>query len=203
MHRNLRSVTSIGPTNGTNFNTNDSANLEVGRKPKVLELANRRLVSTMLDIVGGPPTSPGEPSDVAPDADIRRHAFSSMLQIWIRASVRRTSMYDTRSVFILLDLLEGLIYTLSYPVATERTTIAPPELACLEMFDIPFIFSFIKTILSTADNTVTVTRTIAFLYAHFELCVPSLLCSNVVAGADILPRSDLLSDPLIDASYAR
>lgn len=46
VHRNLRSVTSIGPGGGNSFNSNDSANLAVGQKPKVLELANRRLVST-------------------------------------------------------------------------------------------------------------------------------------------------------------
>lgn len=170
VHQNLRSVTSIGPNSGANFDTNDSANLEVGRKPKVLELATRRLVSTLLDVVGGPPlVTPADFAGSPPDATIRRNAFSRMLQVWIRATVKKTSMYDTRSVFILMDLLEGLIYTLSYPVIMERTPILAPDEACLVMFDIPFIFSFVKTILTTADNTVAVTRTIAFIYAHFEL----------------------------------
>lgn len=174
VHRNLRSVTSIGPGNGANFNSNDSANLAVGQKPKVLELANRRLVSTMLDIVGGPPHSAD--AETAPDAEIRRHAFSGVLQVWIRACVKRTSMWDTRSVFILLDLIEGLIYTLSYPAPSNRglneAVIVPqPQESCLAMFDIGFIFSFVKTILAQADNTVAVMRTIAFVYAHFEMYV--------------------------------
>jgi hypothetical protein len=169
VHRNLRSVTSIGPGNGANFNTNDSANLEIGRKPKVLELANRRIVSTLLDLVGGPPISTSDAAGTTADTLIRRYAFSAMLPIWIRATVKKTSMYDTRSVFILLDLLEGLIYTLSYPTTTEKAVIDAPDEACLKMFDIPFIFSFVRKILENGDNTVVVTRMIAFVYAHFEL----------------------------------
>ena len=196
VHRNLRSVTSIGPNNGANFNSNDSANLAIGQKPKVLELANRRLVSTMLDIVGGPPPGPaistnGESnagattttsgqtsSDTAPDADIRGHAFSGVLQVWIRAAVKKTSMWDTRSVFILLDLIEGLIYTLSYPAppargnGNEPIVVPQPKESCLAMFDIGFIFEFVKIILTQADNTVCIMRTIAFVYAHFEMYVP-------------------------------
>lgn len=85
--------------------------------------------------------------------------------------MKKTSMYDTRSVFILLDLLEGLIYTLAYPIATEKMIIAPPDEACLKMFDIPFLFLLVSKVLEEADNTVVVTRMIAFVYAHFELSV--------------------------------
>jgi hypothetical protein len=119
VHRNLRSVTSIGP-NSSNFNTNDSANLSFGQKPKILELANRRLVSTMLDIVGGPPAAPGETADLAPDAETRRHTFSRLLQVWIRACVKKTSMWDTRSVFILLDFL-GLSFVFQSSTAKTRS----------------------------------------------------------------------------------
>ena len=83
-------------------------------------------------------------------------------------------MWDTRSVFILLDLLEGLVYTLSYPAPSARgsqdvVVIPRPQESSIQMFDIPFIFSFAKIILSTADNTIALMRTIAFLYAHFEM----------------------------------
>lgn len=193
VHRNLRSVTSIGPNN-SNFNTNDSANLSFGQKPKILELANRRVVQTMLDIVGGPPLIPGDAADAPPDADIRRHAFSRMLQVWIRACIKRTSLWDTRSVFILLDLIgahnvatamrsplmtsrpfaEALLYTLSFPAPSARNSdqeinVPKPSEACIEMFDVSFIFNAVKIILSSADNTVTLMRTIAFIYAHFEM----------------------------------
>ncbi|GAA5958532.1 hypothetical protein JCM21900_005428 [Sporobolomyces salmonicolor] len=198
VHRNLRSVTSIGP-NSSNFNTNDSANLSFGQKPKVLELAHRRLVQTMLDIVGGPPTTPGDGVDVAPDAEPRRYAFSRMLQVWIRACVKRTSMWDTRSVFILLDLIEGLIYTLSYPTpsakgsAEEDALVPKPDERCLEMFDFPFIFSVIKKVLLEADNTVAIMRTISFIYAHFEIFTMrprdrTELCEKVILDEKVFSR---------------
>ncbi|BGP17250.1 hypothetical protein JCM10213v2_005268 [Rhodosporidiobolus nylandii] len=113
VHRNLRSVTSIGPNSG-NFNTNDSANLSFGQKPKVLELAHRRIVQTMLDIVGGPPPAPGASAE-APDAEARHHVFSGMLQVYLRACVKRTSLYDVKAVFLVMDLMEGLLYSLAYP----------------------------------------------------------------------------------------
>ena len=198
VHRNLRSVTSIGP-NSSNFSGEDSANLSFGQKPKVLELANRRLVSTMLDIVGGPPQAQGEQQlELQADALTRRHAFSKMLQVWIRACVKRTSMWDTRSVFILLDLIEGLIYTLSYPAPTargseEEVVVPRPQLSCLEMFDIPFVFNFVKIILSQADNTVALMRTIAFIYAHFEIFTMrpadrNALCEHIILDDVLFSR---------------
>ncbi|KAK4054299.1 hypothetical protein OIO90_003532 [Microbotryomycetes sp. JL221] len=197
VHRNLRSVTSIGPNN-SNFNTNDSANLSFGQKPKILELANRRLVQTMLDIVGGPPPAPGAEQDLSADTDVRRHAFSRLLQLWIRASMKRTSMWDTRSVFILLDLIEGLIYTLSYPAPSSRESdidliVPKPSESSLDLFDIPFIFSCVKIILGKADNTVTLMRTIAFIYAHFEIFTlrPSdrdELCERVILDEELFER---------------
>ena len=79
----------------------------------------------------------------------------------------------------LVVIAEGMIYTLSYPPPSpsrgsdEDVIVPKPAETCLEMFDIPFIFSFVKIILAQADNTVTLMRTIAFLYAHFEMCVSS------------------------------
>ena len=168
----------------------------------------------MLDIVGGPPPGPTNASttdgsagattnggtnaasnDTAPDADIRGHAFSGVLQVWIRATVKKTSMWDTRSVFILLDLIEGLIYTLSYPAppargsGNEPIVVPQPKESCLAMFDIGFIFEFVKIILTQADNTVCIMRTIAFVYAHFEMYVPSTR------------RVDLDTDEVLEFSF--
>lgn len=131
-------------------------------------------MSTLLDIVGGPPISLQSNEEVTLDVETRREAFSPLLQIWLRACIKKTSMYDTRSVFILLDLIEGIIYTLSYPApppreSMEESTVPHPSDASLELFDIPFIFSVVKTILRTADNTVALMRTVAFVYAHFEM----------------------------------
>ncbi|GAA5859845.1 hypothetical protein JCM8547_004356 [Rhodosporidiobolus lusitaniae] len=196
VHRNLRSVTSIGPNSGA-FNTNDSANLSFGQKPKVLELAHRRIVQTMLDIIGGSP-SPSPDVDVPPDADARRHLFSGMLQVWVRASVKRTSMYDTRSVYILLDLLEGFFLTLTYPAAPkadddEDAPPPKPDVKALELLDTPFIFGFVRIILEKADNTVSLLRTISFLYSNFEILTFRVndrteLCEKLILDESLFQR---------------
>ncbi|GAA5988306.1 hypothetical protein JCM5350_002850 [Sporobolomyces pararoseus] len=198
VHRNLRSVTSMGP-NTSNFNTNDSANLSFGAKPKILELAHRRLVQTMLDIVGGPPLAPGETSEESSSSASRRHVFSRMMPVWIRATVKRTSMWDTRSVFILLDYVEGLIFSLAFPNESSRVSGEndPPspkaDERSLDMFDFVFLFDVVKKILLEADNTVTLMRCIAFLYAHFEIFTlrPSdrtALCEGIILDEAVFTR---------------
>ncbi|GAA5992393.1 hypothetical protein JCM10908_000461 [Rhodotorula pacifica] len=198
VHRNLRSVTSIGHSSGS-FNTNDSANLAFGQKPKVLELAQRRVTTTMLDVVGGPRAGNLEAVETAPDAAARRYLFGTMLQVWIRATVKRTSMWDQRGVFLLLDLIEGLIYTLAYPVAPMSDSVedddsaARPDERSLDLLDIAFIFDFVRRILSEADNTVTLMRTIAFVYAHFEILTlrphdRTELCERLILDDSLFQR---------------
>lgn len=178
VHRSLRSVTTLGP-NANNFNAGESANLAMGAKPKVLELAHRRLVSTALDIVGGSPSSENNSSD----ASLRRSFFGGLLNVWIRAITKRTSMWDTRSVFLLLDLFDGLFYTVLYtaPSSTgnnnnnnnNENNPPSPKLVqvSLGLFDLSFILDVVRRILTTADNTVCVMRTIAFVYSQFEAYV--------------------------------
>ncbi|BGP25489.1 proteophosphoglycan ppg4 [Rhodotorula toruloides] len=172
VHRNLRSVTSIGPNSG-NFAVNDSANLSFGQKPKVLELAHRRVVQTMVDIYGGAPSAPASDEPQDPDAHVRRYLFAQMLPVWIRACVKRTSLWDTRSVYLVLDLVEGLVYQLAYPSPSEsdveEASAVKPDEAVLDAFDLPFLFSVVRKILLEADGTVTLMRTISFLYSHFPL----------------------------------
>lgn len=174
VHRSLRSVTTLGPSSN-NFNAGESANLAMGAKPKVLELAHRRLVSTALEIVGGSPRLPEDPEPIQPDAAARRHYFGPLLVVWVRAITKRTSMWDTRSVFLLLDFLDGLFYTLLYtvPFGLADDDDCPPRLdpTGLPLFDLPFIRDVLKRILTSADNTVCVMRTIAFVYSQFEAYV--------------------------------
>lgn len=171
VHRSLRSVTTLGP-NSNNFSAGESANLAMGAKPKVLELAHRRLVSTALEIVGGSPRLIEDPERPPADALARKACLSALLSGWIRAITKRTSMWDTRSVFLLLDLLEGLFYTLLYtvPFVAADDQERPPRLdpSALALFDLPFIREVLKRILCSADNTVCVMRTIAFIYSQFE-----------------------------------
>ncbi|GAA5824324.1 hypothetical protein JCM11251_000377 [Rhodosporidiobolus azoricus] len=196
VHRNLRSVTSIGPNSGA-FNTNDSANLSFGQKPKVLELAHRRVVATLLDVIGGPPSS--DPATAAGDVEVRRHVFSGMLPVWIRACVKRTSMWDVRGVYLVLDLIEGLIYTLAYPPARpteddDSDAPAPrPDERFIDLLALPFIFDVLATIFKNADGTVTLLRALSFAYAHFEVFTlrPSdrkRLCEDILLDRALFER---------------
>lgn len=187
VHRSLRSVTTLGPT-ANNFNAGESANLAMGAKPKVLELAHRRLVSTALDIVGGSPKPTADEGQDEEedrisrmdDAGRRRQFFGGLLNLWIRAIAKRTSMWDTRSVFLLLDFLDGLFYTVLYTApSSPPSQPSPPDLpvppavpklaqSSLQLFDLHFILDVLRRILISADNTVCIMRTIAFIYSQFE-----------------------------------
>ncbi|KAG0256048.1 hypothetical protein BG011_004769 [Mortierella polycephala] len=70
----------------------DGNNGPTAGKPKVLEMASRRFVETIVAIM-------------ADHGDI----YGAMLDIWIKAVVTKTSVYDVESVFCLLDFLDMLI----------------------------------------------------------------------------------------------
>lgn len=169
IHRNLRSVTTLGPNNN-NFSSSDSANLSMGSKPKVLEHLNRRVVTTIQDIVGGPARPQPDPEARTYEGLWRRRYFGGMLQVWLRALVKKTSLYDARGVFLLFDFIEGLFYTVCTQVPAPGTEPGPwhPSQEALILFDVPFILNFTKTILNKADNTIELMRTITFLYSQFE-----------------------------------
>lgn len=81
-------------------------------------------------------------------------------------------MWDTRGIFALLDLIEGLVYNVCSPpfeegIDDDEEIWVPSEVG-LVMFDTKFVLSFIKTILSKADNTTCLLRTISFLYTEFQ-----------------------------------
>lgn len=172
-HSNLPQM---APSN-TGVNANESANVAAGQKPKALEVVSKRVIQTIYEVVGGPlqnGTVTSKPSAYASAA--MRSNFGWSLRIWIAAVTKRTSMWDTRGIFALLDLIEGLIfYICSAPLSvdengeeTEEDEPWKPSEIGVALFDIPFILSFIKTILTEADNTTCLLRTISFLYTEFQ-----------------------------------
>jgi hypothetical protein len=110
-------------------------------------------------------------------------------------------MWDTRSVFILLDYVEALIFSLAFPIESSRVSgedEAPspkPDERSLDMFDFGFLFEVVKKILLEADNTVTLMRCIAFLYAHFEMWV------SLIAFSD--PEFELIQSIDLDSPFDR
>jgi hypothetical protein len=162
----------MAPSNSS-VNANESANLAAGQKPKALEVVSKRVVQTIFEVVGGSlqagsiSTSPPAFASAA-----LRHNFGCSLATWIAATTKKTSMYDTRGIFALLDLIEGLIYNVCAPPfeedkEEEEEEWQPSEIG-LALFDTKFILTFIKLILSKADNTTCLLRTISFLYTEFQ-----------------------------------
>lgn len=162
----------MAPSN-TGVNANESANLAAGQKPKALEVVSKRVVQTIFEVVGGllqPGTVTSTPQAFASTA--MRHNFGSSLRVWIAAVTKRTSMYDTRGIFALLDLVEGLIFNICSPPIEpgqeeQEDEVWQPSEVGLALFDTQFLLSVIKTILSKADNTTCLLRTISFLYTEF------------------------------------
>lgn len=162
----------MAPTNA-GVNANESANLAAGQKPKSLEIVSKRVIQTMFELVGGALQSGTPQSSPAAFASATlRHNFGSSLSMWLRTVTKRTSMWDTRGIFALLDLIEGLMYNVCCPPYEEGQEdddeIWLPSEIGLKLFDTKFILSFIKTILSKADNTTCLLRTISFLYTEFQ-----------------------------------
>jgi hypothetical protein len=210
IHRNLRSVTTLGPSTG-NFNSQDSANLSMGAKPKVLEHANRRVVSTILDIVGGPARTLSDPEISTFEGISRRRLFGGMLAVWIRATVKRTSLFDARGVFLLLDFIEGLFYTVCTPLTPpgqQESSAWHPAADALPMFDNRFILSFVRTIFEKADNTICLMRTVTFLYSQFESFTVKPedrieICQKILLHPDIFQRMFLFWNASVRGYYLR
>lgn len=162
----------MAPSN-TGVNANESANLAAGQKPKSLEIVSKRVIQTMFELAGGALQAESPQSSPAAFASAAlRHNFGCSLSMWLRAVTKRTSMWDTRGIFALLDLIEGLMYNVCCPPyeegQDEDDQVWVPSEIGLKLFDTKFILSFIKTILSKADNTTCLLRTISFLYTEFQ-----------------------------------
>lgn len=84
--------TAAPPAVKANGDGKDSNSGSTNGKPKVLDMASRRFVETIVAIM-----------------EDHGNIYGAMLDIWIKAVVTRTSVYDVESVFCLLDFLDMLI----------------------------------------------------------------------------------------------
>ncbi|KAG0200637.1 hypothetical protein BGX28_006340 [Mortierella sp. GBA30] len=78
--------------NGVDANKDNANGGPTTGKPKVLDMASRRFVETIVAIM-----------------EDHGNIYGAMLDIWIKAVVTRTSVYDVESVFCLLDFMDMLI----------------------------------------------------------------------------------------------
>ncbi|KAG0019717.1 hypothetical protein BGZ80_005365 [Entomortierella chlamydospora] len=96
-------------------------------KPKVLEMASKRFVETIVAIM-----------------EDHGNIYGAMLDIWIKTAVTKTSVYDVESVFCLLDFLDMLI------VELESSTVPTLEQLTLGTLLSPDVFE--KCFLHWARN---------------------------------------------------
>ncbi|KAF9900175.1 hypothetical protein EC991_007808 [Linnemannia zychae] len=149
-------------------------------KPKVLDMASRRFVETIVAIM-----------------EDHGNIYGAMLDIWIKAVVTRTSVYDVESVFCLLDFLDMLVAELE---SRECIRLYDSELSTVPLntgpniifvpVHVQFILSTLHLLLTGSDHTVTLMRTISFIYQNFslltgtiqtleQLTLGTLLCPDV------------------------
>ncbi|KAF9923239.1 hypothetical protein FBU30_006687 [Linnemannia zychae] len=173
--------TAAPPAVKANGDNKDGANgATANGKPKVLDMASRRFVETIVAIM-----------------EDHGNIYGAMLDIWIKAVVTRTSAYDVESVFCLLDFLDMLIAELE---SRESIRLYDSELSTVPLntgpniifvpIHVQFILSTLHLLLKASDHTVTLMRTISFIYQNFslltgtvetleQLTLGTLLCPDV------------------------
>ncbi|KAF9938093.1 hypothetical protein BGZ65_000475 [Modicella reniformis] len=128
-------------------------------KPKMLDMASRRFVETIVAIM-----------------EDHGSIYGAMLDVWIKVVITKTSVYDVESVFCLLDFLDMLIAELESRDGirlydSELSTVPPNTMpgAILIPVHVQFILSTLHLLLTASDHTVTLMRTISFIYQNFSL----------------------------------
>ncbi|KAG0257063.1 hypothetical protein DFQ27_005305 [Actinomortierella ambigua] len=156
-------------------------------KPKVLDTASRRFVETIVVIMED-------------QGDI----YGAMLDIWIRVVVTKTSVYDVESVFCLLDFIDMLItelegreglrlYDRDLSWTTASLTVA--QGAHLVPINVNFLLSTIHVLLIGSDHTVTLMRTLSFVYQNFALL------TSTVASLERLVLGTILSTQVFEKCF--
>ncbi|CEP11861.1 hypothetical protein [Parasitella parasitica] len=109
--------------------------------------------------------------------------YNDMVNVWLRAVIKRTVLTSAEQVFCLIDLLEQTLLELQkFPV----------ELSYFPV-DRPFILYTLNVVLSQCDHTIALLRALSFIYAHFqfltaEASLLDMLCNRILMNTFILER---------------
>ncbi|KAF9353732.1 hypothetical protein BGX26_008504 [Mortierella sp. AD094] len=154
-------------------------------KPKVLDMASRRFVETIVAIM-----------------EDHGNIYGAMLDIWIKAVVTKTSVYDVESIFCLLDFLDMLIAELE---SRECIRLYDNEWSTIPLntgsnirfvpIHVQFILSTLHLLLTGSDHTVTLVRTISFIYQNFSLL------TSTVSTLEQLTLGTLLSPDVFEKCF--
>lgn len=212
IHREIYSVTTLTPNaSRDSLMVNASAlmlNGGGGGRPKVLEVANKRLSDT-----------------IAHAARQFGGIFKDMSNVWFRAVVKRTSLWDAEGVFSLVDFADALCLELTAPLKSldkstdekekdkdkdkeNRTDDENSHFNVDVYFDVTYLFRIITLVLTTTDHTISVMRILSFIYSHFAQLTRSgdakrMLCLDVLLRADIFDAMFLHWGPMCRAYFMR
>ncbi|EPB87912.1 hypothetical protein HMPREF1544_05319 [Mucor circinelloides 1006PhL] len=137
-------------------------------KPKPLMMATRRYTECMTW------------NTIAADPDGLYH---DMVNVWLRAVIKRTVLTNPEQVFCLFDILEQTVLELQkFPVKLAYFPI-----------DRPFILQTLNIVLSQCDHTITLLRSLSFIYAHFRFltvhaALLDTLCNDILMNTFIMER---------------
>ncbi|CAG8593864.1 9393_t:CDS:10 [Ambispora gerdemannii] len=177
VHRNIHTITTVIQFEHPRVSNGPGGGIGGQMSPNgspILEMAGRRFVETLVSIV-------------------EHSMYEDMCNHWIKAVVKKTNMYDVEGVFCLLDFLDTLIMELDGrdSIDTSNDHLNPDNIninlstsfssisssnssssstgGLINILDIPFYLSLIKLLLNQSDHTITLLRTISFIYTHFCL----------------------------------
>ncbi|CAJ0632569.1 5667_t:CDS:10 [Entrophospora sp. SA101] len=194
IHRNIHTITTViqfeqprGNLNnsGNNSSNNNSNNISpttntinidataigMGSLPAtnigvMLEVASKRFVETMVAIV-------------------ENGYFQEMCNVWIKAVVRKTNMYDIEGLLDFIDMLiveldarDSIVMPIELSTSSsvgssnssnDSSTALFSSPSLTNIIDVPFYISLIQILLNNSDHTITILRTISFVYTHFPL----------------------------------
>ncbi|ORZ03362.1 hypothetical protein BCR43DRAFT_46463 [Syncephalastrum racemosum] len=109
--------------------------------------------------------------------------YYNMVNIWLRAVVKRTNFMVAESVFCLLDFIEVLILEMQCCQGNPKEG---------PFLDLPFLLDTLNILLTKSDHTISLLRALSFIYIHF----PYLTSRTVLM--ETLCRQMLLSPPIFE-----
>ena len=154
----------------SSFNADESAGVRGNAKPPVLETANRRLTEIVLNMANSRIFIQSRSGQIL-ECD-GAELWSSMIDVWIKYLVSRTSLYSPRGVFCLFDLLDGVVAP-SFDHLASPTHDGVPTLKA-SLVDIPHLISVLRLVLTETDHHLTLAKCVAFIWTHYDT-----LCSRV------------------------
>ncbi|KAG0330835.1 hypothetical protein BG000_011420 [Podila horticola] len=170
---------------GTEGDDRKDGNGPATGKPKVLDMASRRFVETIVAIM-----------------EDHGNIYGAMLDIWIKAVVTKTSVYDVESVFCLLDFLDMLIAELEtrdtirlYDSELSNVPLNSGPSSIFVPIHVQFILTTLHLLLTSSDHTVTLMRTISFIYQNFSLL------TGTIQSLEQLTLGTLLSPPVFEKCF--